>query len=72
MNNAVTFPVQLFGVRFIRGDYKTRTPGCVTRMLLEQNLPLYLRAKTAPAPDIPLQSTQGVGANLPLRDIPRT
>jgi len=31
--------VQRQGVRFITGDYKSRTPGCVTQMMLNQNLP---------------------------------
>jgi len=31
--------VQRKGVRFITGDYRTRTPGCVTKMLQDQKLP---------------------------------
>ena len=30
--------VQRKGVRFIKGDYKSRSPGCVTAMLASQNL----------------------------------
>ena len=31
--------VQRQGVRFISGDYTSKTPGCVSKMLREQNLP---------------------------------
>jgi len=38
--------VQPRGARFITGDYKSRSPGCVTQMLVEHNLlPLQERRK---------------------------
>ena len=35
----LTEKLQRQGVRFITGDYKSRTPGCVTQMMIDQNLP---------------------------------
>jgi hypothetical protein len=33
--------------RFITGDYKTREPGCITKMLIDLELPMLEKRRTA-------------------------
>ena len=57
--------IQRNAVRFIARDYKSKTPGSVTRLLTKARPPYSARTAWRPAADLPLQGGWGAGSSTP-------